>query len=193
VSDPTTLARPDQTELRKSVMSRRSSVCGREPTHGARRAPCAIQCGGDQSVGRGIDEDVDPICDPHPAEHIDGIDAVTCQKIGRSAARKAGLEDVGDQLRLDGERAFTLMHKAVAEWVEVHDPRHEDHDRQQVEHDDLARKRRTIERKHAPPLPCRAKFGLDRSGGTVPVFAEDDVGPVARAPVGHGQICRHAR
>jgi hypothetical protein len=85
------------------------------------------------------------------------------------------------------------MHEAVAERVEVHHPGHEDHDGQQVEHDDLARQRRAVEREHAPPLPRRAQFGLDRARGTVPVLAEDDIGPVARAPVGHGQVCRHAR
>ncbi len=123
--------------------------------------------GGDDAAGWVKDKGLDQ-----------GVDGHRFQRLAKVKAQNAGAQlrliDLRDQFGLAFHRQLPLQRQAVAERVHEQNPHDQHHQRHHVEHDDLARKGRAVQR-HQAASAAPVLQPLDRGVGRYPVFAQKDV------------------
>ncbi len=146
---------------------------------------------GDQRADRIEDKGLDP---RRKVDALKGARHVDAALRHRFALAKLRLEDLGDKLRLGHQRRFALDDKTVAERVHEQNPRHQDHQRQKVEDDDLARQGRAVERHDPAPPPIFAQRIVGQRFRRNPVFAQKDVPLLGSRGFGwpEARQCRHS-
>jgi hypothetical protein len=85
-------------------------------------------------------------------------------------------QHVGQRLGLGAQRRLVLAQQRVAERVGEQHPRHQHHQRQHVEQDDLARQRRAEAARSARAARAGCAARLEAAWRAHPVLAQDDLG-----------------
>ena len=131
---------------------------------------------------RGKDINVDAAAQ---IQHVQGqrrVQPLPGGKIDSAPCRQLRFEHVGDQLDLVDKARGPLISQIVPRRVQIQNSRHQDDQGQQVEGDDLARKRRAMERQQPAPLTRFLQLPVDRGVGRDPIVAQhNSLGLLRRA------------